>query len=155
MTAKNQNLTLWVQPRVFEVQLKHVMSETRLPWRVIALLSGVPEKTLQRLISHRPRLGRIRYCDALSIANLDASRLIKQGRKIIPADHTRKLVNHLLQNGIPQRDLADFLQISNLQVAYLVSKANTVAQRTSWLALAACHAHGLLTEEFGIWADVA
>ncbi len=145
----NQSVS-WVDARPFRAHLKDIVSQTGLPWRVVAIASRVPESTVKRLISSDRRPGKIRHCDAQTIISIDPEELIGRAKLQVFAAYTKNLADLLLDSGISLVRLAEFLGLSNQEITALLTTNIWCRLETQWRAQAACSAHQLIWDDLSL-----
>ncbi|MEL4357352.1 MULTISPECIES: hypothetical protein [unclassified Luteococcus] len=69
----------WIPAAPFRAHFQLLLEQTGLPWRVVALATGVPARLAQRLALAPPGRDRIRRADALRLITVGPDDLLRLG----------------------------------------------------------------------------
>lgn len=139
----------WVFSSHLRHHVRHLAASTGVPWRVIALLAGVPSGTVSAIIgpTGRPR-ARIREVDARQLLNLTSEAILAAQRTTVPVTPTVHRIEALEGAGHGRSQIAHYLNVSQAELDLLTSgRLVTCTLMVRVRAQAACEAHGLWWSE--------
>lgn len=137
----------WVCAAPFRAHLRHLMSATGLPWRVIGLTADVRPEVLERLLcpGRGRTMRRISPLSAAALLSLTVGDLQALAWQRHPAEQVAAEIASLSAAGFDDRTLAGFLRLTTAQVSALRLGGRAWSTRLTWsLARAARAAHGLI-----------
>ncbi len=135
----------WVPSCHLSRHVRHLAIATGTPWRVIALLAGVPSATVGRMISAggRPR-ARIRAIDAERLLSLTPGAVMAAQDRTVPAVATVRRIRALAEAGHSHRQIARYLDLTDAELDLLAAgDLPSCSLMVRLRAQAACEAHGL------------
>ncbi|AXE39238.1 hypothetical protein [Acidipropionibacterium virtanenii] len=138
----------WVCSRDFAAHVRHMSSASGIPWRVLAILAGVPSRTVVRLMGLGRPMRRIRAVDAERLLMLTPLAISAAEHQLVDPTSTLRRVHILLENRHTLTEVSTYLDVSAQDLAQLLTARDprcTAMMRVR--ARAACEAHHLL------WAD--
>lgn len=140
-----ESSTAWIDGRPFARHVRHVAHESRVPWRVIALLAGVSSRTVRRLVGHGHRpIARIRFVDAVRLIAITPDHIEATRHRIVPAGSTRSRLVALRRAGHDEVELSEMLAIPVDRVLAIIDgTAVTCTEMTRLRGTAACEANGV------------
>lgn len=128
----------------FRAHLLHVAETLDLPWRAVALSAGLDAPAASRIIRSRPRSGMVPASQAAAVVAIDADQLRTSGALTTDAQHTRQMLQALLEAGLSLATVATFVRLSHPDTqALLDGTMARCTQRTELLASAAMQAVGV------------
>lgn len=132
----------WVSAAPFRALVKQLMADHRLPWRVVAVASGVPSGVVRSLLAGSNR--KIRHRDAAALLRLE-SRLVRL--KNTPADSWVMTIG-LSALSKRVKNVSAVSGLDDFTIRNYLSRGHGLANRLqeAWL-LAACEAHGIDPED--------
>lgn len=139
----------WVPSCQLSRHVQHLSVATRTPWRVLALLAGVPSATVGRMVSAggRPR-ARIRAVDAERLLRLTTGTILAAEEKLVASTPTVHRIQALREAGHSRRQIARYLNLGDAELNLLASGALPYCTLMVRLrAQAACEAHSLWWSE--------
>lgn len=143
-------LSHWVDAPPFRALVCQLVSDSGLPWRVLARASGVPSATVYGLL--RGRDGRpvrqLRKIDADRLMRMSAQQLTDLSHEPASPEAMRALVRALNAAGCPPQAIARFVRLDTGSVHALLADGMVWCSRLQLLhAEAACEARGLQLSE--------
>ncbi|GAA2181869.1 hypothetical protein GCM10009785_18710 [Brooklawnia cerclae] len=138
--------TTWVDARPFRALVCQLVSDTGLPWRVLALIAGVSPATVRALVASGTdqRLRRLGIADAWRLYRLDQQLIDGLRKEPAPCDELRPLLWALGLCGCQPHDLARFVGADVPTVRSLMAGGSGWCSRLTLIrAIAACHAWGI------------
>lgn len=136
----------WVPTLGFGAHLRQLLTETGLPWRVLALAAGVSPLTVGRLLGAGRPLSRIRPDDARRLLRLDRHTLTALERTQVCAGGTATRVAALLAAGVPEAQVGTELGIGREEVIALATgHTHRCSAMVRIRTRAACQSHWLWT----------
>ncbi|MGJ3507376.1 hypothetical protein [Enemella sp. A6] len=138
--AEPPRLRGWVPAGPYRQHLLRLMSQSRLPWRAVAIHAEVPMRFVRRLAGPRyPR--RVPAAVALRLVTVTEAEVIglaaTPGRRRV----TARRVRWLLDQGLARDQVAEMLEISAADADRLGRDRGWCSARTELLARAAVQAH--------------
>ena len=138
--------TGWVDAAPFRAWLRQLLSDTGLPWRVLARAAQVQPGVVQRLLQAPPR--QIRRRDAQQLLRLDTATFGWLSREPAPCETVRLLAWTLGLRGAAPVEIAHFIGSDIASVRHLMAGAPIWCSRLMQLrAEAACQAWGADPDE--------
>lgn len=140
----------WVDATPFRAHAKHLLRDSNLPWRVIALAAGIPSEVMHSLIfgRHTGSIRRIRAVDGLALISLTAERLTSLGARRCFASDVPHAIAALNARGIKRHTIALFAGLRRAELASLTNgSATTCTNLARWRLLAAAEAWGIDLDE--------
>lgn len=140
----------WVASEPFRAWVRQLVSDTGLPWRVIARAAGVPAATVQGLVrGHRGLpVRRILRVEAERLLSLDHDQLAKMAGEPGSYDVLRLLMWSLGLKGCRPEQIAHFVGTDIGAVRSLMAGGVSWCSRIQQLrAEAACEAWGINPDE--------
>lgn len=136
----------WVAAAPFRAHLRHLMSETQLPWRALAGHAGVPDRVVRGLLlgrAGRP-MRRIAPHYARRLLRLTPEQLQRSLQELIPSDQAQHAAHLLLGAGWSPRELMTVAEVTRPEIdALLMGQVSRVPRRVQTLLAAAARAHQL------------
>lgn len=130
----------WVLATTFRAHLHHLLGESGLPWRAIALYARLPAGLIRRLAGpHPPK--RIPVDVAASLLAITPADLARLGRCAGRWEPTVRRVSWLAEQGHGTTSLSHMLQLPREEVERMLVGRRWCTQRVELLARAAVHAH--------------
>lgn len=99
----------WVPAQVFAAHVRWLVAQTAVPWRVIAVLSGVSSRTIARLVGVGAPIRRIRSIDATRLIGIRPEHIFATTTTLVDATSTRRRIHMLCTSGWSMDHIAGFL----------------------------------------------
>ncbi len=140
--------TLWVAAAPFRYHVHHLASATGVPWQVIAVVAGLPQRQVRTLLygrgGHlRPRLSPYAARRLLAV---DVDRLRRLQLRDVPMSVPAERARALIADGMSLAELADWVHLDVHSMSRFVEGAGQCSHVTDILLRLACIQHGLLLE---------
>ncbi|MGL4831630.1 MAG: hypothetical protein ACRCWS_03485 [Propionibacteriaceae bacterium] len=111
----------WVHADPFRIHIQTLMTQTGLPWRVLALAADVPSPAVRTLVQGRHGQFRpfLLQEHAEALFALCSRGLAEQSLRYVPAGHARWIVNRLLRDGLTVAEIARLCRVAEPEIAVL------------------------------------
>lgn len=136
----------WVEATPFRAWVRQLVSDTGLPWRVIARLAQVPSATVQHLLCGRGgrSVGLLRQVDAQRLYDLNLRSLAALAGEPARCETLRLLTWSLGLRGCTPEQVAEFIDLPATTVRHLMAGGPIWCSRLHQVrAEAACEAWGI------------
>lgn len=137
---------VWVDATPFRAWVRQLVSDTSLPWRVIARAAGVPSGTVRTLLCGRDGrpLRKLRHVDASLLLRLDHNKLVALAGEPARAASLRALAWSLGLHGCSPADIASLVGCDIRTINTLMAGGDAWCSRLQHLrAEACCEAWGI------------
>lgn len=133
------DMNSWVPAQVFAAHVRWLVAQTAVPWRVIAVLSGVSSRTIARLVGVGAPIRRIRSIDATRLIGIRPEHILATTTTLVDATSTRRRIHMLCTSGCSMDHIAGFLGAHHRTVQGLANGDSTTCTLMVRLrAMAAC-----------------
>ena len=111
----------WVHAAPFRIHVQTLISQTGLPWRVIALAADVPAPAVRTLIQGRNGQFRpfVLQEHAVALLSLCSRSLTEKSMRYVPAGQARWIVNRLLRDGLSTTAIAQLCRVDESEITAL------------------------------------
>lgn len=136
----------WVDATPFRAWVRQLVSDTGLPWRVIARVAQVPSASVQHLLCGRGgrHVGLLRQVDAQRLYNLNHRTLAALAGEPARCETLRLLTWSLGLRGCTPEQVAEFIDLPATTVRHLMAGGPIWCSRLQQVrAEAACEAWGI------------
>ncbi|MDI9627925.1 MAG: hypothetical protein QM286_05210 [Acidobacteriota bacterium] len=147
----------WVDAVPFRAWVRQLVSDTGLPWRVIARAAGVSSATVHALLVGRDGrlVRRLRQMDGRLLLQVSHQRLAALDGEPASCDSLRVLAWSLGLRGCRPAEIADFTGVDALSIRTLMAGGPIWCSRLQLIrAEAACEAWGVDPNRV-LWANTA
>ncbi len=136
----------WVPAADFAAHLRHLLTTTGAPWRVLAMAAGVSPLTVGRLLGMGRPLPRIRAADARRLLLLSGDGLAGLELRLVGSAGTVTRIEALMTAGLSPAEICEELALSREELVGLLTGASRRCTAMVRLrARAACEKHRLWT----------
>jgi len=133
------DMNSWVPAQVFAAHVRWLVAQTAVPWRVIAVLSGVSSRTIARLVGVGAPIRRIRSIDATRLIGIRPEHIFATTTTLVDATSTRRRIHMLCTSGWSMDHVAGFLGAHHRTVQELArGNSTTCTLMVRLRAIAAC-----------------